>query len=262
MTSIESIAAFFPPELRTGAAHRKHILKEFLQLQILEWLSNQPAARKLAFIGGTSLRLIKGIDRFSEDLDFDCKNLSDGEFSALGTDVARMLERNGYPVEIKTGGSAKRMAMRVSLLFPGLLRQTGLSGHREERFLIKLEAQDQGVAYDKASVIVKGCGFVFPFPVPPDAVLCSMKLCALLSRGKGRDFYDAIFLLSQTKPDYGFLAARAGIKTPAALRSALLKTLGTTDLAAKSRDFEHLLFHSENARRILHFQAFVDGLAL
>ena len=34
-----------------------------------------------------------------------------------------------------------------------------------------------------------------------------MKLSALLTRGKGRDFYDAIFLLQRTEPDYPFLSA-------------------------------------------------------
>ncbi|MBG0766428.1 MAG: nucleotidyl transferase AbiEii/AbiGii toxin family protein [Spirochaetaceae bacterium] len=32
----------------------------------------------IPFIGGTNLRLIKHIDRFSEDLDFDCTDTDDG----------------------------------------------------------------------------------------------------------------------------------------------------------------------------------------
>jgi hypothetical protein len=36
-------------------------------------------------------------------------------------------------------------------------------------------------------------------------------LSALVSRAKGRDFYDALFLLSQTKPDYNFLAKKQDI---------------------------------------------------
>jgi len=51
---------------------------------------------------------------------------------------------------------------------------------------------------------IKGCGFFFSFPVPTDEVLCAMKLSAMLSRQKGRDFYDAMFLLAQAKPDYHF----------------------------------------------------------
>jgi hypothetical protein len=40
----------------------------------------------------------------------------------------------------------------------------------------------------------------------PDGVLCSMKIAAMLSRAKGRDFYDAMILLAQTQPDYDFLS--------------------------------------------------------
>lgn len=39
---------------------------------ILDYLSTKPFICKLTFIGCTCLRLAKGIDRFSDDLDFDC----------------------------------------------------------------------------------------------------------------------------------------------------------------------------------------------
>ncbi|MCK9626641.1 MAG: nucleotidyl transferase AbiEii/AbiGii toxin family protein [Bacteroidales bacterium] len=37
----------------------------------------------MTFIGGTNLRFVKGIDRFSEDLDFDCKDLSKAKTKGL-----------------------------------------------------------------------------------------------------------------------------------------------------------------------------------
>ncbi|WP_418991108.1 nucleotidyl transferase AbiEii/AbiGii toxin family protein [Alistipes sp.] len=109
-------------------------------------------------------------------------------------------------------------------------------------------------------VNVKGCGFFFPLPVPPDEVLCAMKLSALLARGKGRDFYDAMFLLAQTRPDYEFLKARCGIGWPEELKTAIGVFLATTDLNVKKRDFEHLLFNKQNADKILRFGAFVDSI--
>ena len=56
------------------------MLKEYLQLLILDYLTTTPYIKKIALIGGTNLRLTKGIDRFSEDIDFDCKDLSKQEF--------------------------------------------------------------------------------------------------------------------------------------------------------------------------------------
>ncbi|MCK7531457.1 MAG: nucleotidyl transferase AbiEii/AbiGii toxin family protein [Marinilabiliales bacterium] len=73
---------------------------------------------------------------------------------------------------------------------------------------IKIEAQDQEVDYHPVIVNIRGCGFYFPLPVPPDPVLCSMKATAVIDRGKGRDYYDLMFLLGQTKPDYSFLCTK------------------------------------------------------
>ena len=71
MISIDQIKAFYPPLISGTALFSKLILKEYLQLLILDYLSSTHHIRKLSFIGGTSLRLVKGIDRFSEDLDFE-----------------------------------------------------------------------------------------------------------------------------------------------------------------------------------------------
>lgn len=99
----------------------------------------------------------------------------------------------------------------------------GLTGHREERFLLKIEAQDQGVDYEVEMKHVQSCGFFFSVPAPSDSVLLSMKLCALLSRAKGRDFYDTMFLMQQTQPSYDFLSARIGISSPDELKCAIAK---------------------------------------
>jgi predicted nucleotidyltransferase component of viral defense system len=40
---------------------------------MLDIIFSHKLGRKLSFIGGTSLRILYGIDRFSEDLDFSLK---------------------------------------------------------------------------------------------------------------------------------------------------------------------------------------------
>lgn len=61
-----------------------------------------------------------------------------------------------------------------------------------------------------------------------------MKLSALLARAKGLDFY------------------------PEELKQALKSKLATIDLNVKKRDFEHLLFDSRSAGKILRFADFVE----
>ena len=80
MIAIEYIRSFFPPAIARESRFDRYMLKEYLQLLILDHLATTPYINKVSFIGGTNLRLIQGIDRFSEDLDFDCKELSEDEF--------------------------------------------------------------------------------------------------------------------------------------------------------------------------------------
>ncbi len=80
MIDINLIKRFFPIQIQDNSIYYKFMLKEYIQLLILDYLSATPYVKKLSFIGGTNLRLVKRIDRFSEDIDFDCRNLSNEEF--------------------------------------------------------------------------------------------------------------------------------------------------------------------------------------
>lgn len=227
---------------------------------ILDFLSSSPYIQKVTFIDGTNLRLVKGIDRFSEDLDFDCKNFSQEDFTKMTDEVLTFLQRSGLRAETRDKTNDNLKAFRRNLYFPELLFELGLSGYREERFLIKVESQDQEFEYKPQIVNIKRAGFFFPFPVPPDSTLCAMKLSALLTRQKGRDFYDAMFLLGQVEPDYSYLAAKRGIHNKEELKFALTETVDRTDLKKKYRDFEHLLFNKINAEKVLRFGEFVKEL--
>lgn len=234
MTDLNYISSYYPAHIATRADFQKHILKEYIQLMVLDYLSSSPYIGKLAFIGGTNLRLIKGIDRFSEDLDFDCKSLTEQEFIKMTDDIIVFLRREGLSVEARDKANAKLTAFRRNIYFPEFLFELGLSGHKEERFLLKIEAQDQAVAYSVEMNFVQRCGFFFSLPTPSISVLLSMKLSALLARAKGRDFY------------------------PEELKQALKSKLATIDLNVKKRDFEHLLFDSRSAGKILRFADFVE----
>jgi hypothetical protein len=175
-------------------------------------------------------------------------------------EVIRFLNRSGLNAQPKDRENERLSAYRRNIYFPELLFDMDLSGHREERFLLKIEAQDQQVHYKPVVVNIQGCGLFFPFPVPPDGVLCSMKVAAMLARAKGRDFYDLMFLLLQTQPDYGFLQKRCGIHNVQQLQEKISGLLKITDLNVKKQDFEHLLFNKASSEKILRFGEFVQTL--
>lgn len=99
MIDLNYISGFFAKPLRENPAFAKHIVKEYIQLMVLDYLSSTPYIRKLSFIGGTNLRLVKGIDRFSEDLDFDLRDMSEEEFVRMTDEVIQFLQRSGLNAE-------------------------------------------------------------------------------------------------------------------------------------------------------------------
>jgi hypothetical protein len=74
MIDLNLIKNFFPEQIRNNTLLGKSMLKEYIQLLILDYLSTTQYVRKLTFIGRTCLRLLKGIDRFSEDQLFNKEN--------------------------------------------------------------------------------------------------------------------------------------------------------------------------------------------
>ena len=73
---------------------------------------------------------------------------------------------------------------RNNLYFPQMLFNLGLTGHKEERLLLKIEAQNQEVLYQSDVAYVNKKGFFFGIPVPPPDVLCAMKFSAILDGSK------------------------------------------------------------------------------
>lgn len=259
MIDLQYIRGFFPPLIAENALYQKHMIKEYVELLALEWISRSIYTEKLIFIGGTNLRLIQGIDRFSEDLDFDCKGLSETEFLTMTDGLIRYLQLQGLEAIAKDKEGSKLQAYRRNVYFPELLFDLQVTGHREERFLMKIEAQDQGIVYPREMATIQRLGFYFPVAVPPLSVLLSMKLSALIARQKGRDFYDTIFLWQRTQPDYAFLNERSGIANKTQLVEIMRKVVNETDLNMKKRDFEHLLFEPSKAEVIEHVLEIING---
>ncbi len=174
--------------------------------------------------------------------------------------VVRYLLNFGLNVETRDRPNPRLKAFRRSLYFPELLFELKLSGHREERFLVKLEAEDQKISYDTKIIRIRMDGFFFPVSVPEDPVLCAMKLAAMLDRRKGRDFYDSIFLLSRVMPDYHFLGCSCGIHNSDQLFRRIMEVLNEVDLSHKARDFEQLVFRQGDQLKILNAADYFEDI--
>ena len=259
MISLEEIRTFFPKGHQKNPANAEYMLKEYFHYRILDKIYSGEYASKMSFIGGTNLRILHQIKRFSEDLEFDCFNLSGEEFMSLTNDVILQLRQEGIPVEAEDKEKDKKLvAFRRNIVFPGLLFDLGLTGHREKKLLIKIECEPHNYAYEFEKPIIQKFNVFTQIFAPPPAVLLSMKTGAVLERGKGRDYYDFIFLSGKTEPDFGYLGDKFGILNHEQLYERILESCKTTNFKVKSRDFEKLVFDPVETKKVLFFKEYIQ----
>lgn len=258
MISFNDIKSFYSDSLRRNPSHFEFMLKEYLHYRMLDIIFSGRYASKLSFIGGTSLRILHNIQRFSEDLDFDCFNLSRDEFKKLTDNVIDRLKQEGIKVEAEDKERDQKLStFRPNITFPGLMFELGLTGHRERKLLIKIECEPHGYEYKPEKPIIQKFNVFTQIFAPSTAILLSMKTGAVLERGKGRDYYDFIFLSGITEPDFGYLGEKYGINNQTQLYERILTSCEKTDFGLKSRDFEKLVFDPAETRKVLFFKDYI-----
>jgi len=258
MISLSEIQKSFPANLQ----HRgSFMLREYLQYKILELVFTSAFAHKLAFLGGTCLRIVHNNQRFSEDLDFDNFGLTEADFSEVSRFVVEGLENEGYRVEMR---NVVRGAYHCYIRFPGLLYETGLSNHKEARILINLDTEPQHFEFQPEQVFLNRFDIFTSISCAPLDLLLSQKICAITGRKqpKGRDFFDAVFLFGRTLPNYTFLDQKLGIANPVALRNHLRSVCLGLDFTALANDVQPFLFVPGDVKRVLHFPEYISSVVL
>ena len=123
------------------------MVREYLQARVLEALQQAGAFESWALLGGTALRFLYRLPRFSEDLDFSRTeiNLSydviKHEFQRFVERIQSTFEAEVYAVDIRTRPDA--VVQSASIGFPGLLHELGLSPHTRQKLSIKVEDTDE-----------------------------------------------------------------------------------------------------------------------
>ncbi len=187
-------------ELISGAGapfHGRHIAREYLQARILGSLQRAGAMIPLAFHGGTALRFLYSIPRYSEDLDFALEGATEGyDLRAYLQAIQNDLAVEDYPVDVRLDD--RRTVHSGLIRFRGLLHELGVRSQPDEVLLIKLEVDTRppsGAGLD-TSVVRR----YVPLHLQhhDESSLLSGKLHAILQRpyAKGRDLYDLLWYLS------------------------------------------------------------------
>ncbi|MFA6172345.1 MAG: nucleotidyl transferase AbiEii/AbiGii toxin family protein [Kiritimatiellales bacterium] len=207
-----------------SAGDYENALREIFQELALLGLWRGKFFEHAAFYGGTALRILHGLDRFSEDIDFSLLTSNENfKLSPYCAFIERELEAWGFPVTVevkeKTGNSAIESAfLKADTTKQFLLIEAPeavLGGvHRNQVLRIKIEV-DTNPPLDFTTEST----FLFqpiPFAVRTYTLPClfSGKMHALLFRKwgrrvKGRDWYDWVWYVGKGIPmDLKHLSAR------------------------------------------------------
>ncbi len=179
----------------------RHIAREYLQDRILSSMQRAGAMIPLAFHGGTALRFLYGLPRYSEDLDFALEGLADDyDLRAYLRAVQKDLTAENYPVEVRI--DEERTVQNGLVRFRGLFYELGISPHEAEVLMIKVEVDTKPPAGAGLDITVVRRYSPLRLQHHDRASLLSGKLHAILQRpyAKGRDLYDLLWYLSA--PDW------------------------------------------------------------
>lgn len=181
-------------------------VREALQLMILKALHDRGRFGNVAFVGGTALRILYDLKRFSEDLDFSLVNKRKYDFETLVSDLENDLGKYG----LKAEGEPKisKTVHQVMIRFPGILEPLGLSSLKSQKIFIRLEIDSNPPRGWQTELSLVSRLFTFPvlhFDLPS---LYATKIHACFYRPftKGRDYYDLLWYLGRKMtPNFNLL---------------------------------------------------------
>ena len=258
MLDFQEIKKQYPPHLQV---FERAILREYLQTKILQAVFESKKASKLAFLGGTALRIIYGNERFSEDIDLDNFGLSWHEFEETIQKVKHFLELEGFKVEVK---NIAKGAYHCYIKFPELLYQQNLSPHKEEKILIQIDTASQGFDYSPEIKILNQFDVFTEIRVTPLDILLAQKIYTAVNRkkAKGRDFYDITFLFAKTKPDFGFLKQKMGIDNAKDLQQEFSERIKDYNFQELAKDIAPFLMKKDQIKRVEKFKTFWEQVEI
>lgn len=189
--AIEIVAAAPSPGRRLA------LLREYLQAEILLALQDRRAFDRIAFVGGTALRFLHGLGRYSENLDFSAIEETQ-DLTPLWQSVAEDLRDAGYAVLARLS-KRRGTVSGIFYRFEGILKETGLSPLASQRLAIRAEADLRPPAGAVLETTLLRRHFLLALRHHDLPSLFAGKCHAVLQRAytKGRDFYDLAWYLTR-----------------------------------------------------------------
>lgn len=238
---------------------KRNLLKQYLQIAVLDFIYSHPRYSHLIFYGGSCLVHCYNLSRLSEDLDF--VDLSKKvKMAELANDLAKYFKEN-TDLEVV----AKPQKFRVYLKF-SLLHELGLARKEESNQLFLKVEVFSGFDFCKKyridtvplfkfnkSILIKTFDLSTLFSTKIRAVLFRRfektdKKGKVTIKVKGRDYFDLMWYLEKgIKPNLDCLE---NIKNEGELKAALLKSVSKIDPQSIYLDLEALVDNRDYVKNL------------
>jgi len=197
----------------TNQVEQENVLQELMQHYVLAGLSRAGLFAEAMFHGGTCLRIIHGMNRFSEGLDFLLKHPNpEFRWQDYLESVRKDCEQEGISFEVQdksqAGTAVQKAFLKTDSIGKILLLDLPFERYQTRKIRIKLEIDTNppsGSTFTTSYI-------TFPVTAPLTTQSLesgfALKLHALLCRShvKGRDWYDFVWYIARkTCPDLDLL---------------------------------------------------------
>lgn len=184
----------------------RNLLKEVLQVYVLDFVYTNPNYKNLIFTGGTCLRKFYDLNRVSEDLDFDIEGKR-FNYQKFQKDLEKYFVSNMQYKQMST----KYKNKTIFLKFP-VLREIGFSGPNDSEILmLRLDFSKSFSKNCKTTThLFSSYNYSFIVKSYDFSTLMANKVAAFLTRTfrkgknqeesfKGRDVFDLIWMLDKSR---------------------------------------------------------------
>ena len=251
-------------------AEKLNILREYLQAFVMRSLHESEAYACLSFVGGTALRFVYDLPRFSEDLDFSLENPTGYEPLQWLKKLKRDMTLAGFNTAISWND--RKTVHTGWVKVAGLLKETGLAAMTGQNLSIKIEIDSRPPAGAETVATVINRHLMFALRHHSLSSLMAGKVHALMTRkySKGRDWYDLLWYLSRrpsSEPNLTLLqnaldqTQGRGVLSAKGWREILFEIVLGMDFPKLLQDVEPFLERPQDARllTVAHFQSLLSA---
>lgn len=274
MLSLDDLLKFakiknIPPEKRRG------ILREYLQTLILNYIQQTKFAPKLIFIGGTALRFIYHLERFSEDLDFNyLGKLKEEDLHKLLDHIKKESQKENICLHFSICKSKETyFHWKVYIQFPDILQlykcggKKGHSLHPLEKLSIQLDFQNLGnKRYPISKKIISHFGKRFLINTSNLDMFLAEKSNAIFFRKppRARDFFDFMSLvLWGAKINLKYLRARdISVKNKTEYMQKIKNRMDKLDFKTLAKQLEPFLFKKDDFEIMKEFPHHINDFLI